>query len=323
MIAPQGGREGRGLGLSRPPGFFTLLISLLLCRLLLGGPPASADPGSVPLAMWVWDARIVTTADSRTRLLDFCRKHKVGTLYLSAYDLRAPMDDAYREFNRQAHRAGMSVQALAGDPRWGSPRYHNVPMEWVEQVIRFNRGGAARERFDGLHADIEVYLLSKSWKEHPEILLGGYFDLNAKIMQRLRAGDGEGLSYVVDIPFWFDDDASYRIQWNGVVKVPAQHILDTVDGVTVMAYRNFAEGNDGTIYLVSKELRYAEEVGKRVVVGQETQKNLYPAYVTFGGTSCREMNREMEKIEWAVGHRPSFGGFAIHHYESYRELCGD
>lgn len=272
--------------------------------------------------MWVWDAREVLTADSRTRLLDFCRRHKVGTLYLSAYDLRAPMDDAYREFNRQAHRAGIQVQALAGDPRWGSPRYHHVPLEWVEQVVRFNHGGSEAERFDGIHADIEVYTLSKSWREHPEVLLGGYLDLNARIMERLRAGAG-GLPYVVDIPFWFDDDAAYRILWNGVIKVPAQHVLDTVSGVTVMAYRNFSEGSDGTVYLISKELAYGEEVGKKVAVGQETQRNLYPAYVTFGTTSCKELYREMEKIERTVGHRKSFGGFAIHHYESFRDLCGD
>lgn len=298
-----------------------LLITLAVAGLIRGAP-AAADPGSAPLQMWVWDARIVTTADSRTRLLDFCRKHKVGVLYLSAYDLRSPMDDAYREFNRQAHRVGISVQALAGDPRWGNPRYHHVALDWAERVIRFNRGGAAPERFDGLHADIEVYLLSKSWKERPEFLLGGYLDLNAEIMQRLRAGEG-GLTYAVDIPFWFDDDTAYRILWDGAIKVPAQHVLDTVDGVTVMAYRNFAEGNDGTVYLISKELHYGEEVGKRIVVGQETQKNLYPAYVTFGGTSCRELRREMEKIERTVGHRASFGGFAIHHYESFRDLCGD
>lgn len=320
MIQAQGRRGGRERAPSRLLAL-SLLITFALFRPAFF-PAAAADPGKAPLAMWVWDARAVTTSDSRGKLIDFCRRHKIDVLYLSAYDLRAPMDDAYRAFNRQAHRVGISVQALAGDPRWGTTRYHHVPMEWVEQVIRFNRGGQGPERFDGVHADIEVYLLAKSWKENPAALLGGYLDLNAKIMERLRAGEG-GLAYAVDIPFWFDDDASYRILWNGAVKVPAQHILDTVDGVTVMAYRNFAEGSDGTIHLVAKEVYYAGEVGKRAVVGQETQKNLYPAYVTFGGTSCKDLRREMEKVRRQVGNRPGFGGFAIHHYDSYKDLCGD
>ena len=85
--------------------------------------PGSAEDG-VPIAgpvraMWVWDARIVLTPESRARLLSFCRRHRIDALFLSAYDLRSPLDRSFRQFNREAHRAGISVQALAGDPRWG------------------------------------------------------------------------------------------------------------------------------------------------------------------------------------------------------------
>jgi hypothetical protein len=178
------------------------------------------------------------------------------------------------------------------------------------------------ERFDGIHTDIEVYLLSKAWNERPGELLGGYLDLHAKIAENIRGGPMP-LFFGVDIPFWFDDDTGYRILWHGQVKPPSHHMLDVVDSITVMAYRNFAEGPDGTIHLVSLELDYADPLGKKVVVGQETQEELVPAYITFGGTSCAQLNRELKKILTAVGTRPSFGGFAIHHYEGYRRLCGD
>ena len=270
--------------------------------------------------MWVWDARLALDAPSRGRLLQFCKRHAVDTLYLSAYDIRPPADDGYRQFNRLAHRAGVSVQALAGDPRWGKPQYHHVPLEWVESVRRLNAAAPPEERFDGIHTDVEVYLLSKSWKEQPAALLGGYLDLNARIAQMLAE---DPLLFGVDIPFWFDDDPNYRILWNGAVKAPSQHVLDTADSVTVMAYRNFAEGEDGTVHLVSLEMNYADRIGKPVVIGQETQENLYPAYVTFGGTSCALLYKEMDKIEKVLGKRPSFGGFALHHYESYRKLCGE
>jgi len=244
----------------------------------------------------------------------------VDTLYLSAYDLRSPMDDRYRQFNRLAHQQGISVHALAGDPRWGKPQYHHIPLDWVQEVLRFNSTSSGPERFDGIHTDVEVYLLTKTWKEQPQILLGGYLDLNAKIAQQIL---GRSVAFGVDIPFWFDDDTSYRILWNGAVKAPTQHVLDTVDTVTVMAYRNFAEGDDGTLHLVSLEMDYADRIGKPVVIGQETQQNLYPDYVTFGGTSCSVLYREMGKIRNTVGGRASFGGFALHHYESYRKLCGE
>lgn len=272
--------------------------------------------------MWVWDARLIMSEEGRSHLLAFSRKRRIGVLYLSAYDLRPPMDQHYRQFNRMAHRQGIQVHALAGDPRWGKPQYHRVPLEWLQGVRRMNLSASMEERFDGIHTDVEVYLLSKSWKEHPEVLLGGYLDLNAKMAQAVKEGPLP-MEFSVDIPFWFDDDSSYRILWNGQVKLPAQHVLDTVDAVTVMAYRNFAEGSDGTVHLVSLEMNYADRIGKKVTIGQETQENLYPAYVTFGGTSCRALHSEMEKIRGALGRRPSFGGFAIHHYESYKKLCSE
>ncbi|MBI3333105.1 MAG: hypothetical protein HYZ93_03320 [Candidatus Omnitrophica bacterium] len=272
--------------------------------------------------MWVWDARAAADPHSRQELLAFCQSHHVGTLYLSAYNLKPPMEGFYREFNRQAHRLGVAVHALGGDPRWGVPRYHSIALEWVAAVHDLNARAPAAERFDGIHTDVEVYLLSRSWNEDPAQLLGGYLDLNAEIVQALRA-DPDPIPFGVDIPFWFDDDPSYRILWHGVVKPPSYHVLDTVDGVTVLAYRNFSEGTDGTIQLVSLEMDYADQVGKRIMIGQETQKDLFPAYVTFGGTSCAQLKREMKKIANAFNGRRSFGGFAIHHYKSYRELCSE
>ena len=270
--------------------------------------------------MWVWDARVAADAGARDSLLKFCKRRHVDTLYLSAYDLRPPMEERYRQFNRLAHQQEIAVHALAGDPRWGKPQYHHVPLEWVASFRRFNEKASEQERFDGLHTDVEVYLLSKRWKEQPAMLLGGYLDLNAKIAGELAQ---DPVEFGVDIPFWFDDDPSYRILWHGSVKPPSQHVLDTVDSVTVMAYRNFAEGEDGTVHLVSLEMNYADRIGKPVVIGQETQENLYPAYVTFGGTSCNALYKEMEKVEGVLGKRPSFGGFALHHYGSYRKLCGE
>ncbi len=272
--------------------------------------------------MWVWDARVIVGSETCKSLLQFCRSHRINALYLSAYNLRVPMDAVYRQFNREAHRQGLTVHALAGDPRWGQSRYHAVSLEWLSAVQRFNAGSSPDERFDGIHSDVEVYLLAKSWAERPAELLGGYLDLNAEMAEQIHSSS-EPLFFSVDIPFWFDDDTAYRILWHGQIKLPSYHVLDTVDAVTVMAYRNFAEGRDGTIELVSLEMEYADPLGKKVTIGQETQRNLFPPYVTFGGTSCSTMRRELQKIQNVLGARPSFGGFAFHHYESYRELCSD
>lgn len=298
-----------------------LLVASFLVLLATSDQQLGAALQEPPRAMWVWDARVVLKPETRNALLQFCRHRSIRTLYLSAYNLQPPLEMGYRDFNTKAHRAGIIVHALAGDPRWGQSRYHQIPLDWCEAVRAFNARAAAPERFDGIHSDVEVYLLSKSWNERPAELLGGYLDLHVKMRDRIH--QDPKLIFGVDIPFWFDDDPSFRILWQGAVKAPSYHILDLVDEVTVMAYRNFAEGPDGTIQLVSLEMNYADRIGKKVAIGQETQEDLFPAYVTFGGTSCQELNRQIEKIESALGSRPSFGGIALHHYESYKKLCPD
>ena len=295
------------------------IAAFLLAFALSSAPVFSEEP---PRATWVWDTRLLLYPKEQASLLKFCHSHRIGTLYLFAYNLKAPMDQVYREFLRQAHREGLSVYALGGDPRWGQPRYHPVPLAWIESIRQFNGQVSVEERFDGVHTDIEVYLLAKSWSEHPEALLGGYLDLHAKIAEILKS-DRRPMGLGVDVPFWFDDDTAWRILWHGVIRPPSHHMLDIADSITVLAYRNAAEGSDGTIQLVSLEMDYADRIGKKVFIGQETQKDLFPAYVTFGGTSCAVLERELKKIFKVMGHRPSFGGFAIHHYESYQKLCGE
>ncbi len=297
-----------------------LLPSALSASGVSAAGTASKEQGAERLALWVWDARVVTEPRAQHRLLNFCRRGGVGILYLSAYDLRAPMDKAYRSFNRRAHEAGLEVHALAGDPRWAKSRYHHIPLRWADSVRALNQKARPEERFDGLHTDIEAYLLSKSWRERPEVLLGSYLELTRKLAGKAWEAP-HPIAYGVDIPFWFDDDISYRILWNGSIKPPSHHVMDFSDFVTVMAYRNFAEGPDGTIHLVRLEMDYGDKIGKKVFVGQETQEDLFPTYITFGGTSCRVLKREMGKVRSAYRDRTSFGGFAIHHYDSYRKLC--
>ena len=301
-----------------------MIARLLLALLLLCGPGASVLPASegspVPLAMWVWDARHITALSARDQLLAFCRTQQITTLYVTAYQL--PPDDAalYRAFLRTAHHQGLRVHALAGDPRWALTRYHHLPLAWAEAILAFNQAGRPEERFDGLHTDIEPYLLTKAWSEHPAQLLGGLLNLHAKIADRVV--DHRPLQLGVDVPFWFDDDPAYLIEWHGKVKAPSHHLLDVADYATVMDYRNYAEGADGAVALATQELDYADQVGKVVVIGQETQSDLFPAYITYGGKPAAYWWGEVAKLAAAFRGRKSFGGVAVHHYDSYRKLVG-
>ena len=272
-----------------------------------------------PRAMWVWDVKIPSSPDATKRLLEFCKSKSINRLYLSAYYFNEQTIRNFRAFNHLAHNYGIFVHALGGDPRWGLERYHQQPLRWVEDILSFNRSSRPRERFDGIQNDTEVYLLGKPWEENKEKILKEYLDLNKKIVE-LRQIEEADIIYACDIPFWYDDDPSLILNWNGETKPPSFHILDTIDSVTIMDYRNFADGPNGSIALAKNEIDYAASIKKKIYIGQETKENLYPEYITFAGMTEQEMESQIKKLLEAYRNNPGFAGIAIHHYLSYRRL---
>lgn len=272
-----------------------------------------------PRAMWVWDVTIPASKESTKRLLEFCKSKNINRLYLSAHNFSEEASKNFKQFNQNAHNNGIFVHALGGDPRWGLERYHQQPLRWVEDVLSFNRASKPAERFDGIQNDIEVYLLGKAWEQNKEGMLKEYLDLNRKIIE-LRQIEEADIIYACDIPFWYDDDSSLVVNWNGTSKPASFHILDTTDSVTIMDYRNFAEGANGSIELAAKEVAYAATVNKKIYIGQETKEGLYPPYITFGGQTEENMEKQIKKLVEAYINNPGFAGIAMHHYTSYRKL---
>lgn len=272
-----------------------------------------------PRAMWVWDVHIPNSSEATHELISFCKSKNINLLYISAYSFGESAKPSYRLFNAVAHKNGIKVHALAGDPRWSIERYHKQPLEWVGKVLEFNRESKKEERFDGIHSNVEPYGLGKPWEDKRGLLLKWYLDLHRSVMDLIDMEKSK-VVYATDVPFWYDDDPSMTIKWHGSAKPVSHHILDTIDIIAIMDYRNFAEGPNGSIELAKSEIDYADTVGKKVYIGQETQKDLYPEYVTFGNSDEAAMEREIKKIANAYEGRKSFAGIAIHCYSSYKKL---
>jgi len=270
-------------------------------------------------AMWVWDVKIAGSQEASLRLVDFCISRRINLLYLSAFNFNENARKTYRSFNALAHKKGIKVHALAGDPRWCIEKYHKQPIKWARSVVEFNGESQPHERFDGIHSDAEPYVLGKVWEVEKQMLLKWYLDLNQKIADLIDIEEA-GITFAADIPFWYDDDASMQVEWHGAVKPPSYHVLDTIDEITVMDYRNFAEGPNGSIALVKYEMEYAGKLGKKVYIGQETKKDVYPEYITFGMLTENLMESELKKLAGAYMGHPAFAGIAIHHYRSYKKL---
>jgi hypothetical protein len=307
-----------------------LLCALVFCVLaavcvVTGNTPARAERAQGSLfkqsskAMWVWNAKIFRSQAGAKTLIDFCRRNNIQDVFVSAYQVGDPFAHYYKEFNARAHEAHIKVYALAGDPRWGLSQYHSLCTSWVKEIIELNKTASPEQRFDGISLDIEVYLLSKKWEGETAKTLGGFLDLHKKIARYIK-DKAPTLMYGEALPFWFDDDAAYVIRWNDAIKYPTQHILEWVDYIAIMDYRNYADGQDGIIKLAKKEIESANTLGKKVFIGIETQKDLFPKYITFGGTSAAYMEKELDKVVRYYERAPSFAGIAVHHYESCKEF---
>lgn len=285
---------------------------------------------STSRALWVWDAGpLLRDASARQQFLEFCRAQAIDIAWLhvarSAGGNRLQHEEDWRELLQDAHRSAVRIHALDGDPAYVLRERHYVVMELVDTIIRFNRDAPAGSRFDGIHLDNEPHLLA-GW-QLPVIrtrLLAEYLELNAHVQAVMRA---EGLEYGVDIPFWWqyrDDQTGVAIGdvlFEGVRKAASFHILDLVDNVGIMDYRNVAGGDDGIIAHARDLLEYGDGTTAKVFVGVETSpvaRGTLPK-LTFDGRSNAEMEYELALAHAAFTNYRSYAGFAIHHYVPYRE----
>ncbi|NCC50354.1 MAG: hypothetical protein EOM20_03975 [Spartobacteria bacterium] len=248
--------------------------------------PENATPDrAINRAMWVWETEpLLDDPQEAADLFAFCRAHQVNELFLQllyTYEndgspdvrciIRKP--DLLRAFLRAAHEDGLRIHALDGHPEYVLRENHPKVLAQVDALLAFNEGDIAQEQLDGIHLDNEPYLLPGFESVLQEDILRQYLELNAAIMARLRE-QGSAMVFGVDIPFWFDErPGECLVTWNGQRKDAAKHILDIVDNIGIMDYRNFAGGADGMIKHAEQELAYAAQVNTPVYLGVETYQD--------------------------------------------------
>jgi hypothetical protein len=299
-----------------------ILLGFLFCTIGAGLKPAhvAVQPKEPPRAMWVWDVKIFQDKEASNRLFNFCKTYNINLLFYTAYKVTGQtVEKDYKRFNSQAHKRGILVHALAGDPRWAIEKYHHRFLEWTNNVLDFNKSASADERFDGIHADVEPYILGKVWEQSHKSLLIQYLDVCEKVKEVIKR-NGSPIVFAVDVPFWYDDDTTMWVEWHKKMSPANYHALDIADQIIIMDYRNFADGDNGSVLLAKNEINYAGTIGKKAYIGQETGRKLEPDYITFGGTNADYMEKQLGKIVKAYAGNPGFAGIAIHHYISYKRL---
>lgn len=312
----------------------------------------SKDPGTVtdsvygepePLpyqdrAIWIWETasyHLVLNPNSWDTFAGFIldttfTNRPITTLYLGVdrYNGASMLED-YREEVQQfvtwAHDNGYQVQALiAGGttpPYYGAyERYRTQAVREFEKVLNYNLASEASAKFDGINLDTEPYILPDFKTDKPSVQIQ-YLDMLAALMERKQAA---GITFPVGaaIPRWYDSSAdASAIPWKGSTKWLSEHIQDTADYISIMNYRDQAEGSAGIIQHALGEIAYAESIGKpnSVIIGVETKDIADggdPETISFHEEGRIYMEDELNKVYAAMQESPAFGGIAIHHYTS-------
>lgn len=296
-----------------------------------------------PRALWAWNAGVITQPTQRDSLLDFCRSKKIGIIYLhlgdflsgtkrNADDPKHVTADALGSFLETAHAKGLRVEALDGDPSFTLAAKHDEALKRLQGAITYNRGATASRRLDGFQWDIEPYVMKEFRDEaqHASIV-GQFLDIVKKSRDLVQAekdiAGAKGFWLGFALPFWMDGEAQ-AVTWNGEKRPATFHALEILKPlphsyVALMAYRDKAEGDNGTIGVVKGEMEYAARntPGVLIVVGQETGAvKTDPASITFYEEGEGPLETAVGQIDTAYAASPVYGGVAIHHLDSYRDL---
>jgi len=291
--------------MKRASRFFVFLLLMCLVVPLTGFSPKEKQLK----ATWIWHTKLI--ASEPEQILSFAKEQGVNLLYLNIDQSRKAA--FYQSFIKKANAAGIKVHALGGERNWAMEQNRAKVLALVDWVIAYNKSVAVDEKISGIHLDIEPYLLPE-WKTKQASVLRQW---KANVQVYIKRSEQDPILEVgCDIPFWLD-----KTSVPGDPKTTmAQWLISQHDHVAVMAYRDRAKGSNSISSLVLQELRWADQLGKKVVVAVETKQSTEGNFVSFYEEGKAHLNAELSKLPVLMSSHPSFAGIAIHSYEHWKTL---
>lgn len=295
-----------------------LLLSVSLMVMSLMPVQAEANVKSTK-ALWIWDFYEASANSSKiTQLLEFLKAHNFNKIFIGTKNTLPDQPSTYKELIQRAHAEGIQVFALVGKSSWALQGNHQFALAELRQVLSFNKKYPAN-KFDGIQFDIEPYTLPE-YKLNRDFVSYQYIDVLKKISQEIELS-GDPLEFNAAIPWWFATGENPLILENdGERKALSYIILDIVDSISIMSYRDTA---DRQIRASQAEVDYAAKTGKKVYVGTETNApdgGGIPESITYYNKGLDYMNQQMSLITEHYTENDGFGGIAIHHYTSYKQM---
>ncbi|RXZ82074.1 hypothetical protein EBB07_12135 [Paenibacillaceae bacterium] len=259
---------------------------------------------------WLWHSSLIVTESDQ--ILSFAKEQGVNLLYLKIDPTKKA--EYYQPFIKRARAAGIEIEALGGKASWGLKENRQQIIDLADWVIKYNQTVTSKETISGIHLDIEPYTLA-AWKgnQKEDVIKQWMGNVEAYVGYIKR---NSTLQVTCDIPFWLDKTP---IPNNPNISL-SKWLISKHDVVTVMAYRDRAEGSNSISTIVPPVMTAADELGKQVLIAVETKKSNEGNFVTFYEEGKGYMEKELGKLPKLLSSYASYNGVAVHSYEYWKSL---
>ncbi|MDT5031835.1 MAG: hypothetical protein QOC94_2006 [Actinoplanes sp.] len=257
-----------------------------------GGNGLTAAPAGAR-AMWLW------SNSPAAEVVNWAALQNVSEIFVYVAPKVLTNGDLAR-LQQMRQRAGakkITLQALGGDSSWTTD--HAAALAWEKAVVTTGL-------FDGIHLDVEPYLTT-GWSTDLQSTEKSFLTL----LDKMRAASR--LPIEADVPFWYGE---YQTGGRNL----ADEVLNRVHAVTVMSYRDTADGPNSVLVLSQDWLRRGTAATKRVRLGVETGEIADCGYCTFYGDGAARLGRELAKVDAGTRQSSAYAGIAVHRYVTWRAL---
>lgn len=294
----------------------TCSIVVLIFSLYLGNMVQSpliqkvrADMNIPEKSTWLWNTQ--TIINDSEAILNFLEDQNVKKLHLQInQDIELY---EYSKFIERATEKNIKVYALDGAPNWATKKGKIDQRKFLLWVSNYQKNTPNTQQFSGIHLDIEPYL-TPGWNTSYEKTVLAY---QTRIIEAKNQTNKLRIPLEADMPFWFDEMPYHNKLGKGSL---SEWMIDQVDQITIMAYRDQAEGPNGIIELIKNEMKYAKNKGKTLSIGVETGESAEANYVSFYEEGHEYMIEQLEKVHASYAEYSSLGGFSIHYLHSWMQM---
>jgi len=258
------------------------LSALLLPLAVIGGELRGIWWWTSPDHAWGTE-QVLGNPTKEGAVIQFLQSWNVGRVYCCFSDQTQTKPALIYAWNERVHAAGMTSQLLLSENTWiflGN-RSNLSSVHLQRELIDFNASAAnSRQRFDGLHLDIEPHGLPE-WKTMSPAgrkrLLLLLRDTFRDVRFYLDESGAKGIPIYADLPVWFDQIGN-QVGWESAAERDGwfADISRSLAGISLMAYeRNSAAKIESGVTWELQNFKGEVRVGLEASVGADKTWNTF------------------------------------------------